>query len=93
MKTSILIITAFSFVIAAPVQAQTWGEQQQMYNQRANLEAELFIQREEMEQQQEENRKAIEEQREAIQDQQEAIEEQRRELKALSGSQDDYTDY
>lgn len=62
-------------------------------NQKSNLEAELFIQREEMEQQQRENERIMEEQREAIEKQQDAIEEQRRELNVLSGTQDQYSDY
>lgn len=46
--------------------AQTWAERQQMYNEKSNLETELFQQREEMERLQRENKKVIDEQKRQI---------------------------
>jgi len=93
MKPSINLLFALSVILSTSAYAQSWEQQQQMYNQKSNLEAELFIQREEMEQQQRENERIMEDQREAIQDQQQAIDQQRRELETLSDKQDQYSDY
>lgn len=62
------IVTALAIsLVATAATAQTWVEQQQMYNEKANLETELFQQREEMERMRQENRRALQEQQRNLQ--------------------------
>lgn len=51
------------YIFMNPAHAQSWGERQQMYNEKANLETQLFQQREEIERIKQEHERSMEEQR------------------------------
>lgn len=63
MKPTVLIIALALIIPAGFASAQTWTERQQIYQEKANLETELFQQHEDMERLQQENESALEEQR------------------------------
>lgn len=77
MRTFI-VITSIAFLFAGQVEAQSLGEQQKMYNDKANAEAELFHQKEELEQLRQETEKQKQELSHQKEDQDQSIREIKR---------------